>query len=91
MNDAQIKVWMENTLPVPRDAGIQITYLPTGCALHTCQSVTVEILPESQASAAFQYDIPLLNPNWKIPAFSSTLARESLKNGSGVDASPDHP
>jgi Flp pilus assembly protein TadG len=89
MNDAQIKARMEQMLPVLRDGDIQITYLPSGCDVDTCLSVTVEILPGSQAAAAYQYVIPLINSNWKIPAFSTTLTRESLQNGSGLDANPD--
>jgi Flp pilus assembly protein TadG len=89
MNDTQIMTEMERMLPVLHDADIQITYLPENCDVDSCQSVTVEILPGSQSAAAFQYYIPLLNSSWKIPAFSTTLTRESLQNGSGLDANPD--
>lgn len=89
MNVAQIKTQMRSILPVLADGDIDITYLPSGCNANTCESVTVSILPNNQTAAAFQYYIPLLNSNWRIPEFSTTLTRESLSNGSGVDANPD--
>lgn len=89
MNQAQIKTQMRNILPVITNGDIQITYLPGGCDVNSCLSVTVEILPGSQTAGAFQYYIPFLNSAWKIPAFSTTLPRESLSNGSGIDGNPD--
>jgi Flp pilus assembly protein TadG len=97
MNDAQIMKEMEQMLPVLQDSDIQITYSllssnPPGLIcndVNTCEAVTVEILPGNQTADAFQYFIPFLNSNWKIPAFSTTLTRESLQNGSGQDANPD--
>lgn len=89
LNDAQIKTQMRSILPVIANGDIQITYLPGGCSVDTCESVTVEILPGSQSAAAFQYYIPLLGSNWKIPGFSTTLTRESLTTGTGADKNPD--
>lgn len=85
----QIKAQMRSILPVIADGDILITYLPSGCNVNTCESVTVKILPGSQTAAAYQYYIPLLNSIWKIPEFSTTLTRESLSSGTGVDANPD--
>jgi len=89
LNVAQIKTQMRSMLPVIEDSDIDITYLPSGCDADSCQSVTVRILPAGQAAKAFEYYIPLLNSNWKIPEFSTTLTRESLSNGTGLDANPD--
>mgnify|MGYP001764783025 CR=1 FL=1 len=86
---AQIKTQMRSILPVIADGDILITYLPSGCDVNSCVSVTVEILPGSQTAAAFEYYIPMLSSNWKIPGFSTTLTRESLSNGTGLDANPD--
>jgi len=89
MNNAQIKAQMRSILPVVADGDIDITYLPNGCNADTCESVTVSILPDGQTSAALQFYIPFLNSAWRIPAFSTTLTRESLSSGSGLDANPD--
>jgi len=89
MNNAQIKAQMRSMLPVVADGDIDITYLPNGCDADSCESVTVSILPGNQTSAALQYYIPFLNSAWKIPEFSTTLTRESLSSGSGLDANPD--
>lgn len=85
----QIKAQMRNILPVIADGDILITYRPSGCNVNTCESVTVEILPGSQSASAYQYYIPFLNSAWKIPEFSTTLPRESLSSGTGLDANPD--
>ena len=89
LNVAQIKTQMRSMLPVVEVGDIDIAYLPGGCSADSCQTVTVKILPGSQTANAFQYYIPLLSSNWKIPEFSTTLTRESLSNGSGLDANPD--
>jgi Flp pilus assembly protein TadG len=89
LDSAEIKTRMQNILPVIADGDIQITYLPGGCDVNSCESVTVSILPGNQTAGAFQYYIPLLNSSWKIPEFSTTLTRESLSSGSGADANPD--
>ena len=89
LDNDQIKAQMQSILPVLADADILITYRPTGCDVNSCESVTVEILPDAQSPGAFQYYIPLLASAWKIPKFSTTLTRESLSSGSGPDANPD--
>lgn len=83
---AQIKTQMRSILPVIAVTDIDIAYVPGGCNANTCESVTVRILP---TAAAIQYYIPLLNSVWRIPEFSTTLTRESLSNGTGLDANPD--
>lgn len=89
LSAAQIKTQMRSILPVIQSGDIQINYVPSGCDANSCESVTVKILPGSQTAAAYQYYIPFLNSAWKIPEFSTTLTRESLSNGSGLDANPD--
>jgi Flp pilus assembly protein TadG len=88
LNSAQIKTQMRNMLPVLANGDIQITYNPGGCTANTCESVTVQILPGGQSASAMHYYIPGLN-SWKLPAFATTLTRESLQNGSGLDVNPD--
>jgi Flp pilus assembly protein TadG len=88
---AQIKAQMRSMLPVIADGDIDIAYTPipggtSPCTVNTCASVTVRILP---TAPTFQYYIPLLNSAWNIPEFSTTLTRESLSNGTGLDANPD--
>lgn len=87
LNSTQIKTQMRSMLNIA-NADIQIDYLPGGCTADTCESVTVRILPDGQTTNA-DYYIPLFGSRWKIPEFSTTLTRESLSNGTGLDANPD--
>lgn len=89
ISNSQVKAQMRSILPVIADGDIQIDYFPSGCTADTCESVTVKILPNNQTGNAFQYYIPLINSVWKIPEFSTTLTRESLSDGVGIDANPD--
>lgn len=89
LSDAQIKAQMRSIVGVIADGDIDITYLPGGCDANSCESVTVSILPGAQTADAYQYVIPFLNSAWKIPGFSTTLTRESLSSGTGLDANPD--
>lgn len=98
-----IKNQVQAILPNVAAADISITYSPSGCTgAADCQSVSVEISPNAPA---FQYFIPFLAPSpspgvnpffqwgysrsFHIPPFSTTLTRESLANGSGLDQNPD--
>lgn len=93
---AQIKTAMMKMLPVVNTGDISITYLPSGCTVNNCETVTVEILPGAQSSLATSYFLPGLKgllpaiskTTWTIPKFSTTLTRESLQNGTGLDANP---
>lgn len=87
MNAANIKTSMQKFLPITNVNDIVVSYEPSGCSgAANCQSVTVSISPNAPA---FHYVFPFINESWRIPAFSTTLTRESLATGTGADANPD--
>lgn len=87
MNAAGVKASMLGILPIIGTGDITVSYSPSGCSgAVDCQSVTVSISP---TAPAFTYAIPFVNATWNIPEFSTTLTRESLSTGSGLDANPD--
>lgn len=58
---------------------IQVTYDPPNCTRETCRSVTVRVLP----GATFDTVIPFVPLTWTLPAFATTLPRESLNSVGG--------
>ncbi len=87
MNVAGVKNAMRKILPIVATGDITVSYSPSSCTgAADCQSVTVSI---SSNAPAFHYNFPFISTSWKLPAFSTTLTRESLSNGSGADQNPD--
>ncbi|MDC7715124.1 TadE/TadG family type IV pilus assembly protein [Vogesella sp. LYT5W] len=87
MNVAKIRTSMQKFVPMISTNDITVNYAPSGCTgAANCQSVTVSI---SSNAPAFRYALPFINQSWRIPAFSTTLTRESLTTGIGTDANPD--
>ena len=86
LNATAIKTRMQSMLPGLGTGDINVTYLPGGCTADTCQSVTVEI---ASSSPYIQYSIALAPLSLRIPPLATTLTRESLVSGSGLDANPD--
>lgn len=87
MNADGIKTSMQGILPFISTGDITVSYSPSSCTgAADCESVTVAISP---TAPAFTYAIPFVNATWNIPEFSTTLTRESLSNGTGLDANPD--
>jgi len=69
-----IKNRMRNMLTVLDPDAITVSYNPAGCGIQTCQSVTVSI----SSAAAIQTVIPFVPFSINLPAFSTTLPRESM-------------
>ncbi len=87
MDATGVKTSVRKILPIIGTGDITVSYSPGGCSgAADCQSVTVSISPNAPA---FSYAIPFVNATWNIPEFSTTLTRESLSTGSGLDANPD--
>jgi Flp pilus assembly protein TadG len=74
-----IRTRMVNMLGVLSPANIEITYNPAGCDIESCQSVTVGIR-QGQNGFTINTLIPLVPLNIPMPAFSTTLPRESLNS-----------
>ena len=74
-----IKSKMQSVLGVLGDSNISVDYLPSGCSVDTCRSVTVSITGLTISTV-----IPLVPLNVTMPPFSTTLPRESMDS-----ANPD--
>lgn len=87
MNATGVKTSMQQILPIVSTGDITVSYSPGSCTgAADCESVTVSISP---TAPAFHYNFLSIGQMWNIPEFSTTLTRESLANGSGLDANPD--
>lgn len=73
LNDSDIKARMRGTLSALADANITLTYLPAGCNVNSCESVTVTLSGYTQ-----QTFIPFTTFQPTLPAFRTTLPREYL-------------
>jgi len=76
LNDSEIKARMRGLLPILTDATIALAYAPAGCDVNTCQSATVSIA----ATAPIQTFIPFVPLSVLMPAFATTLPRESMQS-----------
>jgi Flp pilus assembly protein TadG len=79
MNDPEIKTKMAAMLPIITNPATQIniSYLPAGCNIGTCTSVTVSIAAGSVPITTY---IPYLPLALTLPAFPTTLRRESMNS-----------
>lgn len=64
---------MQEIMPNLVAANVVVTYEPSGCTKSTCQRVTVEIQGLNMTMM-----IPLFNVTLPVPAFETSLLRESL-------------
>lgn len=81
--DAFIKAQMAQRVSVLTDGNITIAHSPANCSANTsplCESVTVSI-----TGATFDTVIPFVPLTWTLPAFATTLSRESLDSAGGAN------
>lgn len=83
LDDADIRVRMRQILAIVPDASISIAYQPASCTIDTCESVTVGLSNVSVATF-----IPFVPLTLTIPAFSTTLPRESMRSTVDGQANP---
>lgn len=69
-----VKARVRSLLPMLTDADIDLRYTPAGCAGASCRFVTVRLAPAQPIPT----HIPFLPLSVALPAFSTTLSRESL-------------
>jgi Flp pilus assembly protein TadG len=84
VNAPAIKTQMHTILSILPTAKIDISYAPSGCDVNTCTSVTVSILSGASVATYIPY-VPLA---LTLPAFSTTLPRESMLSTVGGTANP---
>ncbi|HEU0201094.1 MAG TPA: TadE/TadG family type IV pilus assembly protein [Burkholderiaceae bacterium] len=83
LNDADIEARMVKLLP--QVAGhVTVTYEPASCNVNTCQQVTVAVA----SSVAIPTYIPYVPLSMKLPAFATTLPRESMQSTFNGTANP---
>jgi TadE-like protein len=70
---AIIKTKMIAMLNILSPGNINITYMPVGCDINSCQSVMVSLTDLNISTF-----IPLLPLSLNLPSFSTTLPRESM-------------
>ena len=73
VNAAIIKTKMINMLGILTAADININYTPATCNASTCESVTVSVTKSN-----IRTFIPFIPLRFNLPAFSTSLPRESL-------------
>lgn len=72
----QIYTRMSALFPTITSSDIEIAYLPDGCTVDSCESITVTIKP-GKAIPTF---IPYAALNLTLPPFTTTLSRESMQS-----------
>jgi len=76
LGDAEIKSRMRGMLPLIEEGHIDISYRPAGCDVNSCETATVEINPSNSISTFLW----LLPRSMSLPAFRTTLPRESMQS-----------
>ncbi|MDR4519938.1 MAG: TadE/TadG family type IV pilus assembly protein [Nitrosomonas sp.] len=74
-NAAAIKDRMTNIAGFLTPAHINVAYDPSGCDIDTCRYITVSV-----TGLNVQSIVPLIPINFQMPAFSTTLPRESMNS-----------
>ena len=80
----QIYTKMNALFPTIATADIDVTYLPGGCTVDTCESVTVAIKPDKKIPTF----IPYVALKLILPPFTTTLSRESMQSTFDGTANP---
>lgn len=70
-NSNAIKTQVTSRLPFVTSSNVVVTYLPGGCTVADCQTITVALSQAVYTSAVFGFNVTM-------PSFTTTLPRESL-------------
>jgi Flp pilus assembly protein TadG len=76
LDDSQVKTRMAALFPRLQATDISVSYLPAGCNVDSCQSVTVSVNP----GKVIDTFIPFAEISLTMPPFTTTLSRESLQS-----------
>jgi hypothetical protein len=76
LGDAQIVQRVLANQPHLAASDVSVTYFPAGCAVETCQLVTVAIV----STTPIPTFIPFVPDVWLMPSFTTTLLRESMQS-----------
>ena len=77
LNDSSIKAALQAKVPnlQLQAAQVQLSYLPAGCTINTCQVVRVSI-----SGATYTPWFPAGAASYPIPPFTTSLPRESMES-----------
>lgn len=78
-DDADIKAKMVALFPTLSIGDIAVIYQPSGCTAGTCEMITVSVA----AGTPIDTFIPFVPLSLAMPAFTTTLTRESMNSGGG--------
>ena len=73
-----VKSKMRNLMPLLQNSNIQVSYTPSGCDSSSCTFVTVGF-----TGLTVHTFMPFVPISMTLPAFSTTLPRESLTSSTG--------
>ena len=79
-----VRARMRQLLPMIAAADIDVAYGPAGCTVATCETVTVSIA----TTTPIQTYIPFVPLSVLMPAFATTLPRESMQTTFAGTANP---
>ena len=85
IGDYAIKARMAALFPMLNPSNIRVDYQPANCTPANCVQVTVSIVA---AGAIIPTYIPFVPLSLTLPAFATTLPRESMQSSSGGVANP---
>lgn len=78
-DDADIKAKMVALFPTLSTGDIAVIYQPNGCTAGNCEMITVSVA----AGTPIDTFIPFVPLSLMMPAFTTTLTRESMNSGGG--------
>jgi len=78
-NDADIKARMVALFPTLSTGDISVVYQPDGCTVSNCELITVSVA----AGTPIDTFIPFVPLSLTMPAFTTTLTRESMDSSGG--------
>lgn len=84
LDAATVKSRMTALFPILASGDIDLAYLPGGCTVDNCQSVTVTV----NAGKSIPTFIPFAALDLSLPPFTTTLSRESMRSSFNGTANP---
>ena len=84
LDDADIKAKMVSLFPTLGASDISLDYQPANCTAANCQQVTVSIV----SGKSIPTYVPYVSLSLTMPAFATTLSRESMQSTFSGTANP---
>jgi Flp pilus assembly protein TadG len=78
INASVVQTRIASLMPLLKSSNVSVSYLPSGCDVTSCTSVTVSV-----TGVTVKTMIPFLPLTLTLPPFTTTLPRESLTTSTG--------